>query len=319
MNGEALLPDDGTLLEELGWVHALACRLLSDTNDADDVVQEAWLKARHTPAERFANRSRLRAWLAAVTRRMARDTLRARGRRARREARAAQSESVAGPGDVVERSAQLEDLLHTVRGLAEPYRSTVLLRYMDGLTTSEVAARTSASEELVRKRLSRALARLRDGLQRERGGALPVRVEEDLARAPCGAPPASRATSVRWLAGLGLALLAFFGLRALTELLRTAPETPPVALDTPSSLRDSGAVPSGGGQSDAASASSHAASDPSSSPLVAESVDAPGEDEHDTLEAVEAGAEEAPSPQPGLQPGGLGRGALIGSPAPNGE
>ncbi len=317
MNGQALLPDDATLLEELGWVHALACRLLSDVNDADDVVQEAWLKARHTPAERFASRSRLRAWLAAVTRRMARDTLRARSRRARREAHAAQSESVAGSGDVVERSAQLEELLHTVRGLAEPYRSTVLLRYMDGLTTVEVAARTSASEELVRKRLSRALARLRDDLQRERGGALPARAEEDLARAPCGAPPTSgrrvpAPATPRLLAGLGLALLALLGLRALTSAPsappRTAPEDPPVALDTPSSLRDSGAVPP-------VPASDRA---PAPSPVVAASAPegAAGEDsarngDHHVTE---------PTPvQSGLAPGGLARGAVIGSQAANGE
>src|SRR5262245_33957760 len=132
MDARALALDDGTLLEELGWVHGLASRLVADVNDADDLVQEAWLKAASTPASCFASRSRLRAWLATVTRRMARDTRRARSRRARREERAARSEVHGGAGDVVERSALLEALLHAVRGLDEPYRSTVLLRFMDG-------------------------------------------------------------------------------------------------------------------------------------------------------------------------------------------
>ncbi len=234
MDARALTFDDGTLLEELDWVHGLACRLMGDSNDADDLVQEAWLKARSTPAERFANRSRLRAWLAAVTRRLARDTRRARQRRARREERAAQSEILGSAADVVERSALLEGVLHAVRALDEPYRSTVLLRYMDGYGTAEVAAAMSVSEEVVRKRLSRALARLRGLLGSKWGGALPACLEDSLGPAQRGAPPRSLARRASLWTSLGLVLLALAGLRALSTP-SSADRTPtisPVALDS---------------------------------------------------------------------------------------
>lgn len=256
MEARALALDEGTLLEELGWVQGLARRLVADANDADDLVQEAWLKAHSTPAERFSSRPRLRAWLAAVTRRLARDTRRARGRRARREEYAAQSEVHASAADVVERSALLEAVLHAVRGLAEPYRSTVLLRFMDGFATAEVAAEMQVSEELVRKRLSRALGRLRGVLAKEWDGALPACIGDSIA-APLeesgtvvqrGGPFDSKALGAALLAGLGLVLIAQllpprYEAPASGGFASTAPESSSSTLTVPSSSsQDSGAV-----------------------------------------------------------------------------
>jgi len=311
MDGRALSLDDDDLLEELGWVRSLACRLLADSNDADDLVQEAWIKARGTPAERFGSRSRLRAWLAAVTRRMARDTLRARRRRARREAVAARGESVR-PADVVERSALLEALLHSVRALEEPYRSTVLLRYLDGYATAQVAALMSVSEELVRKRLSRALARLRNDLRREWGGALPACAEEDLGLAPRGTPPHSDSLvgaggfASSLLASLGLALIALLTVRPLPSapsagINRSAPEFFPVALDTPSSSRNSGAVPSEPAESTAPAAV------PAAEP-------APGEPAPVAVLAPDESA--APATDPAAPPTPVQHGPVIGTEAP---
>lgn len=155
--------DDEQMLEELGLVRRVAQRLLGDPNDADDVVQEAWLRTRTAPV-RFESRGRLRAWLAALAHRMARDTLRSRRRRLAREERAARLETEADAADVLERSALLERLLQAVRALEEPQRSTVLLRYLDGHSTAEIAAAMSVSEEVVRKRLTRTRAHLRAAL-----------------------------------------------------------------------------------------------------------------------------------------------------------
>mgnify|MGYP001453233153 FL=1 len=161
--------NDIAFLGELGWVRAMARGLLADPNDAEDITQEVWLKAHIGGAERFPSLKSLRAWLAAVTQRMARDTRRARQRRVAREERAARSESVAE--DVVERSALVRALLQAVSELDEPCRSTVLLRYMDGHSIAEVAAELSITEEAVRKRLSRGLARLRVKLEVQWGSA----------------------------------------------------------------------------------------------------------------------------------------------------
>lgn len=153
---------EGVLLEELGWLRTLARRLMADPNDAEDVVQEAWLRTREV-VEDFPSRNRLRAWLAGFAYRMARDTVRARRRRERREEVAALS-ARQDAEDGVERLAALESLLHTVRMLDEPLRAVVLLRYLDGHTTAEIAAALRISEDLVRKRLSRGRSALRRAL-----------------------------------------------------------------------------------------------------------------------------------------------------------
>jgi RNA polymerase sigma-70 factor (ECF subfamily) len=209
MDGRVLARNDDWLLEELGWVRALAERLLADPNDADDVVQEAWLRTREAPV-RFESRSRLRAWLAGIAKRMARDTLRARRRRAAREQRVA-LEARTDAENVVERSAQLEELLHAVRALDEPQRRCVLLRYMDGYSTEEIAAALSVSEEVVRKRLSRAMAHLRSA-------QLAV-----LARAPAGSIDrrTRRESALRYAFHVGALLLLVFG----PQLLLHAPKT----------------------------------------------------------------------------------------------
>lgn len=162
MDTSAATHSDGVLLEELGWLRTLARRLLNDPNDAEDVVQEAWLKTREV-VDTFPSRGRLRAWLTGLVHRMARDTMRARRRRERREEVVAAS-ARQDAEDGVERLAALESLLHTVRMLDEPLRAVVLLRYLDGHTTAEIAVALGISEDLVRKRLSRGRAALRRAL-----------------------------------------------------------------------------------------------------------------------------------------------------------
>jgi len=202
MDGRVPAGNEDWLLEELGRVRALAERLLADPNDADDVVQEAWLRTREVPV-RFESRGRLRAWLAGMAKRMARDTLRARRRRAAREQRVARLEVRTDAENVVERSAQLEELLHAVRALDEPQRRCVLLRYMDGYSTDEIAAAMSVSEEVIRKRLSRAMALLRSAQL-----AVP-------ARAPAGIIERRtlRESALRYAFHVGALLLLLLGLQ----------------------------------------------------------------------------------------------------------
>jgi RNA polymerase sigma-70 factor (ECF subfamily) len=159
METSAITTSEGALLEELGWLRTLARRLMADPNDAEDVVQEAWLRTREV-LEHFPSRGRLRAWLTGLVHRMARDAARARRRRARREEVAAFS-ARQDAEDAVERLAALEAREHIARILDEPLRAVVLLRYLDGHTTAEIAAALRISEDLVRKRLSRGRAALR--------------------------------------------------------------------------------------------------------------------------------------------------------------
>lgn len=54
--------------------------------------------------------------------------------------------------------------------LAEPYRSTVALRFFESLPPRTIALRMSAPVETVRTRLKTAIERLRANLDREYGG-----------------------------------------------------------------------------------------------------------------------------------------------------
>jgi len=217
MDAHAYPTDDGLLLEELGWIRRVADRLLADPNDADDIVQEAWLKTREL-RERFDSRGRLRAWLSGMARRMALDRLRARRRLAAREERAALLAARAEAEDGVERIAALEALLQAVRALDEPQRKTILMRYLDEYSTAEIAAAMDVSEEVVRKRLTRARTQLRATLCARLG--LPA--ERPLARA------LRRASIAGAIVVTLLGLRALWGAREATDT-RPAPASPALA------------------------------------------------------------------------------------------
>jgi len=156
--------DDSQLVEHLGWVQRLALSLARDRDAADDLTQDVarvWLEKR--PALAGGPRS----WLAAVTRKLALDRARSEVSRKARERSAARPEGESF--EVVERGARQRRVVEAVMQLAEPYRSTILYRYLDGLSTSEVAARMSVPEATVRKRIERGLALLRERLDREFG------------------------------------------------------------------------------------------------------------------------------------------------------
>jgi hypothetical protein len=64
----------------------------------------------------------------------------------------------------------MRELVERVLALDEPYRSTILLRFFEGVKPQEIARRVGASEEAVRQRLKRGLDRLREQLDAEHGG-----------------------------------------------------------------------------------------------------------------------------------------------------
>jgi RNA polymerase sigma-70 factor (ECF subfamily) len=161
--------DHELLLAQAGWVRGLAGTLVRDPVGADDVAQETMLAALTRPPLGTDERS-LRAWLARVVTNLSRLALRRNARRERREELAARPMEVAPAAEALERAAMLQRVLDAVLELDEPYRSTVLLRYFEGLDSREVGDRLGVSPEAVRKRLSRGLERLRRRLDQEHGG-----------------------------------------------------------------------------------------------------------------------------------------------------
>ena len=161
--------DPELLLDQTVWVRDLARSLALDHAGADDVAQEALLAALQAPPE-VDDSTRMRAWLSRVVLNLSNLRVRRDSRRRDREEWAARPEPMPSVADTVARASELRLVVDQVMELDEPYRSTILLRYFDGLPTARVAEAMSCTPEAVRKRLSRALQQLRERLDRKHGG-----------------------------------------------------------------------------------------------------------------------------------------------------
>lgn len=157
-------PDD----VDLAWLSGLATALVGDAQAGDDIAQDAVIAALARPGAI----ERPRAWLAGTVRRLAARRVRSESRRRRREAAAARSESMPDASELLARAETAEAVLAAARRLAEPFRRTVYLRFLEGLTPDEIARREGRPADTVRARLRRGLKLLRaDLVRRGRAGS----------------------------------------------------------------------------------------------------------------------------------------------------
>ena len=177
-------------LADLEGVRRLARVLVHGDADADDLAQDAVLVAlERPPRSGYTPRS----WLAGIARRLAKDRRRRDATRRRHEQAAARAEAGATGLDVHEHLARRRLVLEAVAALPPDAAEAVCLRYFEDLPPREVAARLAVPVETARTRVKRALARLREDLdRRETGGRaawgaalLPL---AGPARAPSAAP-----------------------------------------------------------------------------------------------------------------------------------
>jgi RNA polymerase sigma-70 factor (ECF subfamily) len=186
-------------------VYVAACRLTSDRQVAEEVVQETFL-ALWNRAELFdPNAGSLAAWLHTIARNRTVDRLRALGRRAKLvpissfqvddEPDASALERMAASGDVVggadlgpgpEGALEALEVRLTIRDalddMPELERTVILLAYRDNLTQAEIAERLGWPLGTVKTRTRRALLRLREAL----GGALGSDYTPALVPVPAG-------------------------------------------------------------------------------------------------------------------------------------
>lgn len=155
------------LTSELDWVRRLALSLVHDRADADEIAQETWVTARrHAPTDRP-----LRPWLSRVVLNLVRMRARSRARREQREATAVAQvvdDHAPSPAELVDRVELQRTLVDAVLALREPYRATVLLHYVEGLSCRDIAHRLQIPDGTVRRRLKTALDDLRAALAPDR-------------------------------------------------------------------------------------------------------------------------------------------------------
>lgn len=164
----APLPSDHPeeLLAESAWLLNLTRRLLQDAGQAEDLAQDTMVAALSQPTWGAGSP---RPWLAGIARNLARRHLRSQRRRLEREAQAARCEHDASTAEVLMEAAAHRSVVNAVMDLAEPYRSTLLLRYWEGLPPREIARRTQTSVQTIQTRLKRARALLRERLDESHG------------------------------------------------------------------------------------------------------------------------------------------------------
>ncbi len=154
-------------------IYRLALRMLNNPQDAEDVLQETFIKA-FQHIERFDGRARLSTWLYRIATNEALMLLR------KRKVESISLEAPAGdavpeeqePLEIVDWSHLPEKTLltgevrayleHAVRTLPESLKVVFLLREIEGLSTRETAEILQLSEAAVKTRLSRARLQLRE-------------------------------------------------------------------------------------------------------------------------------------------------------------
>ncbi len=161
MDSNASRTDLSALLDHSEWLHALARRLVGDPGAADDLVQETWVAALRNPPD--VTRP-ARPWLAGVLRKLVLLRRRSEGRRAGRQESVAREEGLPSAAEMVESVDTGRRLAGLVLELAEPYRTTVLLRYWHDLSSAEIARRQGIPEGTVRWRLKHGMDELRERL-----------------------------------------------------------------------------------------------------------------------------------------------------------
>ncbi len=145
----------------------VACGVLRNTADAEDVAQEALLRA-YRRFDRLRDRGRFRAWLVRITYRLALDRLRSSKRREQRHSFWSQPAHQPRAATAEELAASNEFQAHLDRALEElpgKLRLVLLLAAMEGHTIDEIAAMLGIPAGTVKSRIFFARKQLAEKLQ----------------------------------------------------------------------------------------------------------------------------------------------------------
>ena len=151
-------------------VYSLACRIVTDGADAEDVVQEVFTQAWQQASRYDQRRATVTGWLLMMTRARAIDRVRAR---AVRPATSSAADTPlpdlpdAGPGTEAEAisAESAARLRQALDELPQAQRRAIELAYFEGLTQTDIAEKLKEPIGTVKTRMRSGLQKLRAALQ----------------------------------------------------------------------------------------------------------------------------------------------------------
>jgi RNA polymerase sigma-70 factor, ECF subfamily len=140
-------------------VYAVALRVLQDAAGAEDVLQDVFLQLWRNPDAFDASRGSLAAWLAVISRHRSIDRLRKR----RPETDIEDCVIASGPDlrDETERTLVIEKVRAVLAEMNPDQRKVLELAFFQGLTHTEIAAKTGEPLGTVKTRIRSGLQLLR--------------------------------------------------------------------------------------------------------------------------------------------------------------
>ena len=152
---------EAEILPHLGSLFGAAYRMTSNAHDAEDLVQETFLRA-HRALERLQPGTNARAWLHTILQRVRTDAYRRKQRRPVTVELVGEGPEVAPPQDAL--ASGHEELERALAALPEAFRTAVVLRDLQELSYAEIAESLGVPVGTVMSRIHRGRALLREAL-----------------------------------------------------------------------------------------------------------------------------------------------------------
>ena len=147
----------------------LCMALLGSLAEAEETTQETLIDA-HRAMDGYRGEGSVRAWLFGIARRKCARKLETRGRRERRLRLVHDADGDAElPDQMLETRRRAERVRAALERLKPSERDAVVLRYQGGLPYREIGEACGIDEAAARKRVSRALSRMKSLLSEEAG------------------------------------------------------------------------------------------------------------------------------------------------------
>jgi RNA polymerase sigma-70 factor (ECF subfamily) len=144
-------------------VYSVALRVLKDTGGAEDIMQDVFFQLWENPRSFVPGRGSLGAWLMVVARNRSIDAL-----RRRRPSDSVEDVVLASDTNLAseaERNTMMDKVRGVLNGLPTEQQRSLELAFFEGLSHSEIAARTGDPLGTVKTRIRSALITVRKAFQ----------------------------------------------------------------------------------------------------------------------------------------------------------